>query len=289
MRSISLLILPLVAAGCASLSVVRPDGFVETANELAIDHSFINISGTQLDGYALDASLPASTATLLGDDSSIDASNDFSILRGTARAWAVRCRSQLDSKVRPPVQLVCVHLPGSREDAPLSLSLTASTSRPLSGVFYSARGPWVVEGVSELGIGWMLPDTAGFVVRQGPGGEPLLFIDAVGTRLSAEVSPKLSADDRRALAPLILTLMAVRDARFVLRNAHGQNAFTSTDEGMVAGRVLGMSRDAVALSAVPPEFPGMTAHEVHAVRLVQRGFGDAGRALWAWLSAQRTQ
>jgi hypothetical protein len=48
MRSISLLILPLVAAGCASLSVVRPDGFVETANELAIDHSFINISGTQL-------------------------------------------------------------------------------------------------------------------------------------------------------------------------------------------------------------------------------------------------
>lgn len=259
--------LALTEASCGFISARRPPELSPDLREVEVSFPWLGNSGVSLAGLRADGG----GAVLTGDAGGLvpataDCSANVAIRRGEDVAWVARCTSAVDGAVRPPVGVACLFLPGSRNDAPLSLALASPMHAPLRGVFFTKRGAWRIEGTRRLRVGLAAPDTVGYLVRGPDHDRPRAFIDHGAPRPVVYVEPDVTPDELAELAPLMLVFVTIRDARYLFRS---DNVPLRTDP------------QARLLPLPPPLSQGPTDHERHLQALVDMKELDAARALYA--------
>jgi hypothetical protein len=267
-----------VGPGCAMYRAQAPAGFMDHAQKVEIDHAFVGFSGTTIDGLTFDGSLGISTFS--GSSDTADLSESHRIKRGEEVLWAVDCASIADPAHRPSVYLTCLYKPGGQSSAPLSLALVSSMTEPLRGVFFSSAGPFLVDATMESEAGAHAVLSIGYAISRVNSGEVIAFVDhgQPEARMSAYVSSTIAPEEREAIAPLLVTLVQTRDARFAFKD---KNAGTI---GIGALRVNIRDTpeddtDATDLPPAPPLPNKPTTFEMHVNALVKMSRDAAARAL----------
>ena len=191
-----------------------------------------------------------------------DGDDDFRLDRNGQPQWKVHCQIGARGDEHPAARFTCLYEPTSRDRPALSLALAAGLFEPLKGIFFSAAGPWHVEGTRQLQIGAYVPETVGYALRRVGDTEPAVFVDQT-RRPEILMMPGVTPTELDALAPFLLTLAQMRDARYVFRNQSG--TLKTSDHPTVL--------------PVPAESQARTPHEQHAASLIEMGEPDAARAL----------
>ena len=265
-----------VMAGCATAPV--PAAFRDVPPAQA-SHAFIGYSGTELEGYAVDGPLGIPTpGRRIGPWRRIGgALPELGIGDDTGRAWSVRCGSVYDNARLPPVWGVCLYTPVREGLEPMSLVMTASLATPLAGVFITGdRRYWIRGTPHDDGVNAVV--TAGLEVgRDGQSGA-IAFFDVLRVRPEARFSGSVDAAERRALAPLYLALIYVRDRR----------SLGPTQPWQILGqRRLVEDPSPVFVTTSSSAMHG--PHGGHAAALLRRGDRRLGRELLAFLQDADTR
>src|SRR5688500_3545863 len=206
----------LFGPGCAVLRARMPDYFYEQSQEVEIDHPWFGFSGTTIHGLTLDGGFIGVTSS----DETADASDSLEIERDGEVLWAVECASIADIETRPSVYLTCLFRPNGKQARSLSLALTSSVKQPLSGIYVSPLGPLGVRGTMETEAGLRAVLNTGYSILRLPSQEVVAFVDQGQPegRIAAFARLDITDEEREAIAPLLVTLAQMRDARMGWRD-----------------------------------------------------------------------
>ncbi len=267
----ALVALALFSSGCGLLGARAPRNFSQDARPIPVDTPALGVSGTTLSGFSLKSGgvviayhTTRSFGAVITEN---NASGSFEILENEKIKWQGHCTSEFDSQKVPSAQYACLLLPSQPGTPALSIALSAMGAERLRGAFVTPKNVWRIEGINTLKVGGYVEHNVGWTLYKNDEKEPGLFVEALQfSRPKLYAAPQRSDEDIRELAPLLLTWIAIPDAR---TNRDG------TDPP------LRSTPDAKQLPLPPPLPRKPTAFESHAQQLVELKMLDAARALYA--------
>ena len=280
----------LLSAGCA-LHPTPPDELQRNGAPLPMDVSVLwDRDGTTLYGLTIEHLRRGGMTSEVGGERHLDGLSQFELWRGGELQWQVLCPMRDSRWARGRVIAACTLEP-QQGQTPSAVVLSSEMHGALSGVFVSnATVAYALRATHLMDEGaYAHAFTAGVEVRRVGGQDPIAFVNSrAGTAAGGYIADEVPEAERRALAPLLLTLSCLMDPRGGMHYASGG---TSGDRRLPPEYRVG-GEDFVTGQAAPPELPRTPItpeHRAIVERLVQSGFPAQAEAFSEVIAESETK
>lgn len=269
----------LLSAGCA-LHPTPPAELVRGGVPLPLlDSARSDRDGISLYGLTVEDMRRGGMSSEVDGERHVDGLSRFELWREGALQWRVLCPARDSRRARGGMIAACILEP-EQGQVPSAVVLRSDMYGALSGVFvssatvaYALRATYLMdEGVYAHAF------TAGVEVRRVGGQRPIAFVNSrAGTAAGGYIANDVPEAERRALAPLLLTLSCLVDPRGGAEYATGGTTrdrplrpeYRVGDDDFVAGRPPPQAL---------PRTPISAEHRAIIERLVQSGLPAAAEA-----------
>ncbi|MEQ8278004.1 MAG: hypothetical protein RMA76_28145 [Deltaproteobacteria bacterium] len=212
----------------ACVSAQKPPGFAVDARPVPLETP--GFGGGNLEGYALDTDRRVQRGwASSGTHYHAERDDTLEISDAAGVVWRATCSVRADGKRRPNLWLVCLYTSERPDQSPMTLALAAESGEPLDGAFLVGDDAWRVVGSRHLDVNEEVADTVSWVVRRPGEQQWLAWVDHTGWAPKVWRTERLGDDELRRLAPLFLTFVKVRDARYLYRSSSGFAAFDDAE------------------------------------------------------------